>query len=228
MEKVIFSWSGGKDCALALREILADQNYCVIALLTTVTEDYDRISMHGVRRELLEKQAESLGLPLEIVYIPKNSSNEVYESRLEKSLVKYKELGIIGVVFGDIYLEDLRQYREKNLARLDLKGIFPLWKNETSELMNNLITLGFEAVTVCVDTSMLSASFVGRKIDQEFIAELPNTVDKCGENGEYHSFVFDGPIFKLPIPIRLGERVLRDERFFYCDLVLDRAEEYSH
>jgi uncharacterized protein (TIGR00290 family) len=219
MEKVLFSWSGGKDSAMALHEILAGRQYEVIALLTTVTEDYDRISMHGVRRVLLERQAESLGIPLAKVLIPKQSSNEEYETRMAQTLTKYKELGVNSVVFGDIFLEDLREYREQNLARLAMKGIFPIWKRDTTDLIQTFIALGFKAITVCVDTQVLDRRFVGRTIDQQFMTDLPKTVDVCGENGEYHSFVYDGPIFKQAISYKLGETILRDHRFSFCDLV---------
>ncbi len=219
MEKVLFSWSGGKDSARALYELLATGQYQVAALLTTVTEDYDRISMHGVRRVLLEQQAKSLGLPLEEVWISRQAPNEEYESRMTEKLMKYAGDGINSVVFGDIFLEDLKEYREKNLARLGMKGIFPLWKKDSAELMKSFIELGFQAVTVCVDTQALDAKFVGRTLDQQFLADLPDSVDACGENGEYHSFVHGGPIFSKSISHRLGEVVLRDNRFCYCDLL---------
>jgi len=219
MEKVLFAWSGGKDSAMALHEVLANRQYQVVALLTTVTEDYDRISMHGVRRILLEQQAKSLGIPLEIVLISRQASNEEYETQMSQTLTKYKELGVASVVFGDIFLEDLREYREKNLARLEMKGVFPIWKRDTSELMRAFIVLDFKAVTVCVDTHMLDRRFAGRTIDRQFMYAFPKTADLCGENGEYHSFVYDGPIFKRSVSYTLGERVLRENRFYYCDLI---------
>lgn len=219
MEHVLMSWSGGKDSALALNEILKNPDYKVAALLTTVTEGYDRISMHGVRRILLERQAASLGFPLEQILISQNATNEEYESKMERVLSKYKGAGISSVVFGDIFLEDLRKYREVKLATLDMRGIFPIWKRDTSELARSLGTLGFEAITTCVDTTTLGQQFVGRLIDEEFLSELPRTVDACGENGEYHSFVFDGPIFKERVAYTRGEVVLREGRFCYCDLI---------
>ncbi len=218
VEKVLCSWSGGKDSAMALHDVLRRPEYEVVALLTTVTEDYDRISMHGVRRSLLKQQAESLGLPLEEVGISKRSSNEEYEEKMGAVLNRYKGTGITSVVFGDIFLEDLRQYRENNLAKLGMKGIFPLWKQETHELVQRFIQSGFRAVIVCVDTQALDGKFAGREIDEAFVRELPATVDVCGENGEFHSFVYAGPIFKRRIPHTLGEVVLREERFCYCDL----------
>ncbi len=219
MESVIVSWSGGKDSTLALYEILKSQKYHVAALLTTVTEDYDRISMHGVRRSLLEQQTAALGLPLAKVFIPKNASNEEYETQMERMLAKYKADGITSVVFGDIFLEDLRQYREDKLATLNMRGIFPIWKEDTSKLAHSLIDLGFKAITTCVDTHALGRGFVGRMIDEQFLSELPPMVDVCGENGEYHSFVYAGPIFKERIAYTQGEIVLRDNRFYYCDLI---------
>jgi uncharacterized protein (TIGR00290 family) len=219
MEKVLFSWSGGKDSAMALQAILADRRYQVAALLTTVTGDYDRISMHGVRRVLLERQAKSLGIRLEKVFISKRATNQEYESKMEQVLKEYKSLGTTSVVFGDIFLEDLKEYREKNLARLGLGGIFPLWKKDTKELIQSFIAQGFKAITVCVDTQVLDKRFVGREIDRPFISDLPPTVDVCGENGEYHSFVYAGPVFSKSVSFRRGETLLREGRFFYCDLI---------
>jgi len=219
MEKVLVSWSGGKDSAFALYEILKDKNYQVAALLTTLTEDYDRISMHGVRRVLLERQAAALGFALEKLLIPKNSSNEEYEANMGQVLAKYKEAGTTAVVFGDIFLEDLRKYREDKLAGLDMRGIFPLWKKGTRELARSLSVLGFKAITTCVDCQALGRQFVGREIDDQFLSELPAGVDPCGENGEYHSFVSAGPIFKERVAYTPGEIVLRDNRFWYCDLI---------
>jgi uncharacterized protein (TIGR00290 family) len=219
MENVLVSWSGGKDSAIALHEILKNKGYRVSALLSTLTEGYDRISMHGVRRILLERQVASLGFPLEEVFISKNASNEEYELNMGRVLAKYKDAGVTSVVFGDIFLEDLRKYREEKLATLGLQGIFPLWKRDTRELAHSLTALGFKAVTTCVDTNTLVRQFVGRVIDKQFLSELPETVDLCGENGEYHSFVSDGPIFKEEISYALGEIVLRENRFYYCDLI---------
>ena len=219
MENVLVSWSGGKDSAIALYEILKTQNYQISALLTTVTEDYDRISMHGVRSILLERQVASLGFPLEKVLIPKNASNEEYESNMGQVLARYKEAGVSSVVFGDIFLEDLRRYREDKLASLGMRGIFPLWKSETRELALSLNVLGFKAISTCVDSQMLGRQFAGRQIDAQFLTELPPGVDPCGENGEYHSFVFNGPIFKESVAYTPGEVVLRENRFFYCDLI---------
>jgi len=218
-EKVLLTWSGGKDSALALYELQKAGGYEVSGLLTTVTEGYDRISMHGVRRILLEQQAESLGLPLEISHISKNATNEEYESKMKASLMSYKSRDILSVVFGDVFLEDVRKYREEKLSEIGMKAIFPLWKRNTTELAHTFIDLGFKAVTTCVDTNVLDKNFVGRDFDRRFLSELPPDVDPCGENGEFHSFVYDGPTFGKPILYKKGEAVLRDNRFYYCDLI---------
>ena len=204
---------------MALSEMTKSGRYEVAALLTTVTKDYDRISMHGVRRALLKRQAESLGLALEEVFITKDASNAEYEASMGKVLSKHQGLGTTSVVFGDIFLEDLRKYREEKLSLLAMKAIFPIWKVETTELAHRFIALGFKAITTCVDTKVLGKEFVGREIDQAFLSDLPAGVDPCGENGEFHSFVYAGPIFRHPIACRLGEKVLRDGRFYFCDLV---------
>ena len=218
-ERVIFTWSGGKDSAMTLNEIKKTNNYQVVALITTITKDYDRISMHGVRSILLEKQVESLGLGLEKILITKDASNEEYEEKMREMLMKYKNLGVNQVVFGDIFLEDLRSYREKNLSTIGMSAIFPLWKRNTKELGMNFIELGYKAIITCVDSKVLNERFVGRTYDLDFLEDLPPDVDPCGENGEFHSFVYDGPIFQDQIKLKLGEVVLRDNRFYFCDLI---------
>jgi uncharacterized protein (TIGR00290 family) len=218
-EKVLFAWSGGKDSAMALYEVLKNRKYNVAALLTTVTQDYDRVSMHGVRRVLLEQQAALLGHPLETVLISKRSSNEEYEAKMKEKLICYKKKGITAVVFGDIFLEDLKKYREDNLAKLALQGVFPIWKRDTHELAAAFIDLSFRAIITCVDSKFLDKSFAGRVFDKQFLLDLPGGVDPCGENGEFHSFVYDGPIFSRGITFEKGQVVLRDNRFYYCDLV---------
>ena len=217
-ERILLSWSGGKDSALALYEIQRTPGYAVAALLSTVTEEYDRISMHGVRRTLLEKQASSLNLPLEKVYIPPNATNGEYETRMRAVLERYVREGVQSVAFGDIFLEDLKQYREKNLAQIGMKGLFPLWRRDSGELARTFIHLGFKAVVVSVDSNLLDHTFAGKLIDEDFLRRLPPHVDPCGENGEFHSFVFDGPIFERTIGFRLGEVVARNS-FWYCDLL---------
>ena len=218
-EKVLFTWSGGKDSVLALYEIQKRDDQEVVALLTTLTEGYDRISMHGVRSILLEHQAKCLGLPIEKVYISKNSSNEEYGAKMREVLQKYLTGGVSSVVFGDIFLEDLRKYREDNLSKIGMKAIFPIWKRNTAELARGFIDLGFKAVITCVDSNVLDKAFVGRLYDQQFLSELPSTVDPCGENGEFHSFVYDGPIFEKRVSYTKGEIVFRDNRYWYCDLM---------
>jgi len=219
IEKVLFAWSGGKDSAMALYEVLKSRKYDVVALLTTVTQDYDRISMHGVRRVLLEQQAALLDLSLETVPISKCSSNEEYEAKMKEKLICYRQKGITSVVFGDIFLEDLKKYREDNLAKVALKGVFPVWKRDTHELAAAFMDLGFKAIITCVDSKFLDKSFAGRVFDKQFLSDLPSGVDPCGENGEFHSFVYDGPIFSGRISFTKGQVVLRDDRFYYCDLV---------
>src|ERR1700690_152419 len=219
MEKVLISWSGGKDCALALHEILSDRQYQVVGLLTTVTGNYERIDMHDIRCSLIESQAESLGFPWERVPISSHTSNADYEPSFVQSLRKYKELGVTSVVFGDIFRNDLRKYRELNLARLGMKGIFPLWERDDFQIMESFIMLGFKAIVVSINTHALDSRFVGRIIDWKFIFDFPKTADVCGEHGEYHTFVYDGPIFKKAIPYKVGETLLRDNHFNYCDLM---------
>jgi uncharacterized protein (TIGR00290 family) len=219
MPKAILSWSGGKDSALALHEVRKAGQYEIRALLTTITEAYDRSSMHGIRRPLIERQAESLGLPLEEVLLSPVSSNEEYDAKMREVLERYKARSVSTVVFGDIYLEDVRRYREERLASVGMKGLFPLWGRDTTELAQTFGQLGFKAVITCVDTEQLDRSYAGRAFDEEMLASLPEGVDPCGENGEFHSFVYDGPIFKTPISHRTGEVVLRDDRFAFCDIV---------
>jgi uncharacterized protein (TIGR00290 family) len=217
-EKVLVSWSGGKDSAVALYEVLEGGGHEIQALITTVSEEFGRISMHGVRRSLLVRQAGSLGLPLREVMLPPDPSNREYEVRMEDLLVEYKGRGVSRVVFGDVFLEDVRDYREGNLARVGMEGIFPLWGRDTDSLARTFIELGFKAVLTCVDTEALDGGFVGRAFDERLLSELPEGVDASGENGEFHTFVYDGPIFQQPIAFEKGEVVLRENRFHYIDL----------
>jgi uncharacterized protein (TIGR00290 family) len=219
IEKILFAWSGGKDSAMALYELINNPDYEIAALLTTVTEDYDRISMHGVRVSLLQRQAESLGFPLEKVYISKASSNEEYEAKMREKLTYYQRLGVSSVAFGDIFLEDLRKYREQNLDKIGMKCVFPVWKRNTAELANAFMALGFEAIITCVDSKVLDKSFAGAQFDGQFLSNLPFGTDPCGENGEFHSFVYDGPVFSKDILFKKGEVVLKNEHFYYCDLI---------
>lgn len=219
MEKVILSWSGGKDSTLALYEVQKTDKYEVLGLLTTVTHEYDRISMHGVRRFLLEEQACSLGLTIDELFISKNDSDEEYRSKMRKALSEYLTLGVTTVAFGDIFLEEVRKYREENLSKMGMKGIFPLWKKDTHELARKFIDLGFKAIITCVDSKVLDKGFVGRIFNEQFLSELPFGIDPCGENGEFHSFVYDGPSFQRRIEYVKGKIVLREKRFYYCDLI---------
>jgi len=218
MEKVLFCWSGGKDSAISLYEIQKSQKYEILALLTTITSDYDRVSMHGVPRTLVERQAHSLGLPLEKNSISKGCSNEEYESKMREILIRFKQAGVSSVVFGDIFLKGVRKYREDNLSQLGMKGIFPIWGRDTAEVTRSFIELGFQAIVTCVNSKVLGEGFLGRVLDKHFLSELPPDVDPAGENGEFHSFVFDGPIFKKRIGYTLGEQVLRDS-FYFRDLL---------
>jgi uncharacterized protein (TIGR00290 family) len=218
MEPILFCWSGGKDSAMALFTLLQQKEYTVSSLLTTVTEGYERISMHGVRGELLRQQAESIRVPLHEVRIPQQCVNPIYEARMEEALRAHYDKGVRKVAFGDIFLEDLRVYREKNLARIGMTAIFPIWKRDTRELIRLFHAQKFGAVAACIDSKVLDRRFAGRELDPSFFEELPAGVDPCGENGEFHTFVFDGPIFHSPVKIRTGEILERDS-FIYCDLL---------
>jgi uncharacterized protein (TIGR00290 family) len=218
-EKVLFSWSSGKDSGLALHELKKADCYEVVGLMTTVTEEFDRISMHGVRNGLLGQQAKNMGMLVERVYIPKESSNEKYETAMKQALLRYKSKGVSSVAFGDLFLEGLRHYREERLAEVGMKALFPLWEKDTKVLSCEFIRLGFKAVITCVDSQVLDGRFSGREFDEQFLSELPVHVDPCGENGEFHSFVYDGPIFKDPVRFRKGGVVIRDNRFHFCELI---------
>jgi uncharacterized protein (TIGR00290 family) len=220
-QPVLVAWSGGKDSALALREIRSDARYRVAALLTTVTAQYDRISMHGVRRTLLRRQAESLGLPLEEVVISPGASNDEYEANMGVALaaLRTRIAGLDSVVFGDLFLADIRAYRERMLARIGMRGLFPLWLRDTRALAHEFVRLGYRAVLVCVDSAQLAGGFAGREFDAGLLHDLPPEVDPCGENGEFHTFVYAGPGLREPVCCQRGEVVVRDGRFVYCDLV---------
>jgi len=204
---------------MALYKIYESGKYEISSLLVTVTEGYERVSMHGIRKALVEMQAKALGLALEVVFIPKDSTNGEYESRMQAALTKYRQTGVKAAAFGDIFLQDVRNYRLENLAKVEMNAVFPLWKRNTSELANEFINLGFKAIVTCVDTQFLSREFCGREFDRDFLSELPDNVDPCGENGEFHTFVSTGPIFDKDIDYGKGEVVLRENRFCYCDLI---------
>lgn len=216
--KALLSWSGGKDCAAALGRVLAGGGPEIAALVTTVTAGYERISIHGVRTVLLEEQAAALGLTLEKAIIPQAASNEEYEAALESVLSRYQGL-LSKVVYGDIFLGDVRRYREEHLGRLGFECEFPLWGMDTGKLARNFIESGMRAVVVCVDGDVLGGSFAGKEYDHDFLSDLPEGVDPCGENGEFHTFVYDGPIFSRSVGFQKGEVVLRDGRFYFCDLL---------
>jgi uncharacterized protein (TIGR00290 family) len=217
-EPVLVSWSGGKDSCMALQAMLEQPAYRVEALLTTITRDFDRISMHGVRVNLLRQQADSLGIRLQEISISKAASNAEYEAATGGVWETYRARGTNTVVFGDLFLQDIRAYRDRLLAKHAMTGLYPIWGTDTGGLIRRFIAAGFKTVVVCVDPKQLDPSFAGRVIDEQFVADLPANVDPCGENGEFHTFVFDGPIFRYPIRFELGEVVCRDG-FWFCDLV---------
>ena len=203
---------------MSLYELRRGKQYEVVGLLTTVTQDYDRISMHGVRSILLEQQAEAVGVPLRKILIPKTCTNEIYERLMAEEMEQLKREGVFLVAFGDIFLQELKDYRENNLAKAGMRGVFPVWKRNSRELVESFIKLRFKSIITTCDPRVISEEFCGRLIDKRFLAELPARVDPAGENGEFHSFTFDGPVFKQPVNFNVGEKVLRDG-FWFCDLV---------
>ena len=215
---VLLSWSGGKDSAMALHTLRKDSSYKVDRLLTTITEDYDRISIHGVRRALLRSQAEAIGIDLFEVAIPAECTHETYRSSMAAALTSPRLAGIDTHAFADLFLEDVRAYRETNLAELGKKPIFPVWGHDTETLARDFISLGFRAVVVCADTKILDHEFAGREFDRGLLDDLPKDVDPCGENGEFHTFVYDGPGFRFPVGFDRGETVVRDG-YAFRDLV---------
>jgi len=222
MIDVVLAWSGGKDSTLALAALRADPRYRVVALVTTLTREYDRISMHGVRRAVLEAQVSALGLPLVEASIPTSSRNADYEAAFALALRTAQERwpGLRHIGFGDLFLTDVRAYREALLGTLGWVGVFPLWGEDTATLARHFVCAGYRAILTCVDTTQLGPEFAGREFDASFLAELPETVDPCGERGEFHTCVYAGPPFAHPLPLVVGERVRRDLRFEYCDVKL--------
>ncbi|SFC34716.1 MULTISPECIES: diphthine--ammonia ligase [Bacillaceae] len=224
-KKVAVSFSG-KDSTLALHDLLHSDEFEVVVLIASVTEGFNRTSIHGVRVELLEAQADSIGLPLKKIWIPENCSNQKYQEIMTKVNLELKEQGIEYIAFGDLFLEDVRKYREDMLKPIGIKPIFPLWGEATTNVIERFISLGYKTIITCVDLTRLSEEFSGKEIDYHLINDLPKEVDPCGENGEYHSFVFDGPIFNNPIHFNIGEKKLTadvysgETRFCYTDLVL--------
>jgi uncharacterized protein (TIGR00290 family) len=220
--KLAFSWSGGKDSALALWTLRTEQGVWPSALITTVTDTYERISMHGVRRELLRRQADALDIELVEVRIPPACVNEVYEARMAQAFDSLPLSTVETVAFGDLFLEDIRAYRESRLSAAGKRALFPLWKRDTATLAREFIAAGFRAILVCVDPRKLDRSFAGREFDEQLLRDLPADVDPCGENGEFHTFVHAGPIFTEPIACDIGEVVERDS-FVFCDLTPHEA-----
>jgi uncharacterized protein (TIGR00290 family) len=222
---VALAWSGGKDSSLALAALQNDPAFQPLALVTTITGDYDRISMHGVRRSVLDAQVKELALPLFEAIIPPEASNAIYEEALTLALkmVRSQWPDLQHLAFGDLFLTEVRAYRERLLERLGWTPVFPLWEQDTGRLAREFISRGFRAILTCVDTTQLGPEFAGREFDEQLLADLPESVDPCGERGEFHTCVYDGPIFRRPIHLERGERVRRDNRFEYCDLILPVA-----
>nr|WP_293303419.1 adenine nucleotide alpha hydrolase [Allomuricauda sp.] len=228
--KTYFNWSSGKDSALALHYLLEQGHFNVDRLLTTVNAHYNRVSMHGLPRKVLEAQAASVGIPLEVLEVPEKPSMEQYNELMRNTVTQLRSEGYTHTGFGDIFLEDLKQYREDMLQPYGLTTLFPLWKKDTKQLIEEFLGLGFRAVIICINNSKLDASFLGQELSQELLNKFPSDVDPCGENGEYHTFCFDGPIFKAPIPFTLGEKVFKTYdnpsdpentiQFGFCDINL--------
>ena len=218
---ILLAWSGGKDSTLALDRLRTEAAWRVVGLLTTVTSGYDRIAIHGVRRSILARQAEALGLPPIEAEIPAQASNDVYEASFAAALARAREAtpDLAHIAFGDLFLEDVRAYREALLGRLGWRGVYPLWGEPTAALARHFIARGHRAILSCVDTQQLDAAFCGRAFDAALLADLPASCDPCGERGEFHTCVHAGPLFAAPIPLRCGERVLREQRFQYVDLI---------
>ena len=219
---VLVAWSGGKDSTLALERLLDDPRWDVAGLVTTITTGYDRIAIHGVRRSILRRQVDALGLPLFEAEIPPQASNEIYESAFADALARARvscDGALDTIAFGDLFLADVRAYREALLARLGWRGLFPLWGEDTAQLAQRFIARGYRAILSCVDTQQLDAAFCRREFEQSLLADLPADVDPCGEHGEFHTCVFAGPLWPTPISLVLGERVLREGRFQYVDLI---------
>ena len=229
--KTFLNWSSGKDSVLALFFAQAEEKFSVETLVTTINEEVDRVSMHGLRAALLRKQAEAIGLPLREILLPQHISMENYAETIEGAFQQLKKDGYSCAVYGDIFLEDLREYREKSLLKVGLQGVYPLWKKDTTVLAKQIINLGFKAVTVAVSDKLLGKDFCGREYDHDFLNDLPKNVDPCGENGEFHTFVYDGPVFNEAVRFELGDKVKRDLNpseaentnwdsvFWFCDLL---------
>jgi len=235
MNKTYFNWSSGKDASLAYYYLLQEKKYKIDRLVTSINSHHNRVSMHGLRRELLEKQAQEIGLSLTTIELPEEPSMEIYNKEVEHTVNSLKREGYSHCGFGDIFLEDLRVYREKQLEQLNIECCFPLWKKDTTQLIEDFLELGFKAIIICIKSELLDESFIGREIDRDFINDLPSNVDPCGENGEFHTFCYDGPIFSNPVKFEVGKKVYREYKnpeknnnlkknasmgFWFCDLKL--------
>jgi len=217
-KRAIVSWSSGKDSAFALREVLRSEEHEIVELFTTVNETHSRVAMHGLREELLDLQAAALGLPLAKIRIPWPCPNELYEERVGSYWRQKKDQGVTHAVFGDLFLEDIRNYRDASLAKIGLTGLYPLWRNPTRPLAERMIDAGQRALLVCVDPKQIDKNFAGREFDRTLLAELPPGADPCGENGEFHTFVYASPSFRAPIAVRAGETIERSG-FVYADIL---------
>lgn len=227
--KTYFNWSTGKDSALALYHLLKSKEHSVEHLLTSVNSHYQRVSMHGLRTELLQQQLHATGIAGSTIELPEQPSNVQYETLMRETVSRLKEDGFTHAAFGDIFLEDLKAYREQQLHPFGITTVFPLWKKDTRQLIHEFIDLGFKAIVICINADALPKTFAGRIIDRSFIQDLPASVDVCGENGEFHTFCFDGPIFKRPIKFSTGEIVFKEystasskHGFWFCDLLPEK------
>ena len=226
--KVVMNWSSGKDAALAYHMLLADERYKVSHLLTTLSSEHERVFMHGVREKLLDMQAERMQLPLLKVKLPASPDDTIYKNAMLQTMTDLKAQGVSAAAYGDIFLEDLKVYREQQLAQVGMAGIFPLWKKDTRELVRMVENAGIEAIIVCVNEKYLGKEYLGRKINADLLNSLPDNVDPCGENGEFHTFVSSAPFFSAPIPVVMGEIVHRtyksnedskwDTGFYFLDV----------
>jgi uncharacterized protein (TIGR00290 family) len=220
--RALVAWSSGKDSAWALHTLRRRSEVDVVGLLTTVNARHERVAMHAVRRELLEAQATAVGLPLTVVEIPSPCSNEAYAEAMGRAMCEAHRSGVTAVAFGDLFLDDLRQYRERQLAGAGIAPLFPLWRRPTDVLAREMIAFGLRATLTCVDPRVLPTVLAGRPFDEALLSELPKTADPCGENGEFHTFVWDGPMFRQPVAVRIGETVTRDG-FAFADLLPEAA-----
>ena len=222
---ILVSWSGGKDAAWTLHTLRQSAEYDIVGLVTTVTAGYERIAMHGIRRDILHAQADALGLPVIEARLPQHADNATYEAAFATALddARLRWLNVAHIAFGDLHLADVKAYRDALCARLGWTPVYPLFGADTNQLANEMLTGGLRAMLCCIDTQQLDARYAGREFDAELLAELPATVDPCGENGEFHTCVHAGPMFARPLNLLRGETILRDERFAFIDLLLTQS-----